>query len=149
MEGWVSDWTRGARLRDCIRLSCVESLPRDKIRSSQAVLLHTLHCSLGFGIMTWSEQKNTDTEEVHSLQQRYLSADVSLIECQQQTTGFRRSKKNLLSLQQKVWDNVKERRWEKKQEEERKHQTKSNQTHNDAVFKNVLAHHGTPRDKII
>lgn len=45
--------------------------------------------SLGFGIMTWSEEKNTDTEEVHSLLPRYLSVDVSLIECQKQISRFK------------------------------------------------------------
>lgn len=45
--------------------------------------------SLGFGIMTWSEEKNTDTEEVHSLLPRYLSVDVSPIECQKQISRFK------------------------------------------------------------
>lgn len=46
----------------------------------EAVRKHyTLQCSLGFGALTWPEQKNTDTEEVRSSRRRYLSVDVSLM----------------------------------------------------------------------
>lgn len=69
----------------------LKSLPGNKIRSSQEALPgRAAPLSQGFGVMTWSEQKNTDTEEVHSLRQRYLNADVSLIGCQKQISQFKR-----------------------------------------------------------